>query len=172
MLITLAFMQAMSAFVAQNMGAGKPDRAKKALLYGMLVSVSVGIAVGAFTFFRGDLLSRIFARDPDIIAASWEYLKGYAIDCVFTSILFCMTGYFNGLGKTTFVMVQALIGAFFVRIPVAWLMSMEVPPSLFHLGLSTPACSFVQVIECVIFFLVLKKKGVLDGKTQEALPGA
>ena len=164
MLITMAFMQAMSAFVAQNMGAGKPERAKKALLFGSLTSVAVGIAVGLFTFFRGDLLSMIFARDTDIIMASWEYLKAYAIDCLFTSILFCMTGYFNGLGKTAFVMAQALVGAFCVRIPVAWIMSKKMPGVLFYLGLSTPASSIVQLAMCVIFFVILKKRGELDGE--------
>lgn len=163
MLITMAFMQAMSAFVAQNMGAGKPERAKKALLYGICTSLAVGILVGLFTFFRGDWLSMVFARDSEIIAASWEYLKAYAIDCFFTSILFCMTGFFNGLGKTTFVMAQALVGAFFVRVPVALLMSREVPPSLFHLGLSTPASSCIQVVMCVIYFAILKKRGEIDG---------
>ncbi|MBR4158157.1 MAG: MATE family efflux transporter [Oscillospiraceae bacterium] len=163
MLITMAFMQAMSAFVAQNMGACKPERAKKALLYGILTSLGVGIVVGLFTFFRGDLLSRIFARDEGIILASWEYLKAYAIDCFFTSILFCMTGYFNGLGKTAFVMTQAIVGAFFVRLPVAWIMSREIPGSLFHLGLSTPASSLVQLLLCVVFFIILKKRGVTDG---------
>ena len=74
-----------------------------------------------------------------------------------------MTGYFNGLGKTAFVMAQAIVGAFFVRLPVAWVMSRNIPGSLFHLGLSTPASSFVQLALCVIYFLILKKRGVTDG---------
>ena len=36
MLVPSAYMQSMSAFVAQNIGANKPDRAKKALLYSVL----------------------------------------------------------------------------------------------------------------------------------------
>ena len=34
MLVSSAYMQAMSAFTAQNIGAGKPERAEKALLHG------------------------------------------------------------------------------------------------------------------------------------------
>lgn len=55
--------------------------------------------------------------------ASHSYLKAYAIDCMLTPFLFCFTGYYNGCEKTLFVMIQGIIGAFFVRIPVAYLMS-------------------------------------------------
>ena len=158
MLISMAFMQAMSAFVAQNMGAGKPERAKKALRYGIAASLVVGVVVGALTFFRGELLAGIFARDREILLAAADYLRAYAIDCVLTAALFCCLGYFNGLGSTTFVMIQGLVGAFFVRIPIAWMMSREVPVSLFHIGLSTPASSFVQILLCLLYFAILKKR--------------
>ena len=39
MLVPLAFMQSMSAFVAQNAGARRFDRAEKALRYGILMSL-------------------------------------------------------------------------------------------------------------------------------------
>lgn len=82
------------------------------------------------TFFHGDLLSAIFSPDPEVVAASHSYLKAYAIDCMLTPFLFCFTGYYNGCEKTLFVMIQGIIGAFFVRIPVAYLMSrMAGPPS-------------------------------------------
>ncbi len=59
-----AFSQSMSAFVAQNFGARKMDRAKRGMAYGMAVSFGVGL------------------------------------------ILFYFIGYFNGCGRTTFVMLQ------------------------------------------------------------------
>ena len=42
MLVPSSFMQAMSAFVAQNMGARKPDRSNKALFYGIGTSLMAG----------------------------------------------------------------------------------------------------------------------------------
>ena len=79
-LIPVAFMQAMAAFVAQNMGADKYDRAKKALWYAIGVSTALAVVMFAVTFWHGDLLSGIFANDPDVITASAAYLKAYAID--------------------------------------------------------------------------------------------
>ena len=158
MLVASAYMQAMSAFVAQNMGAGRPDRARKALWYGIVSSLAAGLLIGWFTFFHGDLLAAIFAKNPEIIAHAWDYLKAYAVDCVLTAFLFCFIGYFNGCGKTTFVMAQGIIGAFGVRLPVSYLMSRRVPVSLFHIGLATPASTLVQIVLCMGAYLLLKRR--------------
>ena len=157
MLIPSAFMQAMSAFVAQNMGAAKYDRAKKALWCGIISSLTVGIIVGYFSFFHGDILAAIFTKDALIIAPATEYLKAYAIDCVFTSFLFCFMGYFNGCGNTTFVMIQGIIGGICVRLPVSWVMSKIIPVSLFKIGLATPIASFVQILLCLGFFVITQR---------------
>ena len=152
MLIPAAFMQAMAAFVAQNIGAGKYLRARKALVYAITVSTALAVAMFAVTFWRGDLLSGIFANDPDVINAAADYLKAYAIDCLLTCFLFCFIGFFNGLGMTRFVMIQGIIGAFLVRIPVAFFMSRQIPVSMFHVGLATPCSTIIQVILCLIWF--------------------
>ncbi|MBQ6507404.1 MAG: polysaccharide biosynthesis C-terminal domain-containing protein, partial [Clostridia bacterium] len=169
MLIPAAFMQAMAAFVAQNIGAGKYRRAKKALIYAIAVSTMLAIVMFAVTFWRGDLLSGIFANDPEVIHASADYLKAYAIDCLLTCFLFCFIGFFNGLGMTRFVMIQGIIGAFLVRIPVAFLMSRQVPVSLFHVGLATPCSTILQVVLCLIWFRLAN--GKYAEKESEGLSG-
>ena len=151
MLVPSAFMQSISAFVAQNMGAGKPERARRALGCGILASLTVGILMAWLNFFHGDLMAGIFARGRDVILAGAEYLKAYAIDCLLVSFLFCFIGYFNGRGNTIFIMLQGILGAFFVRIPISWWMSRQVPVSLFHIGLATPASTTVQILLCGVF---------------------
>ncbi len=158
MLVPSAFGQSMSAFVAQNMGAGKPERAKKALFYGISASFAVGVVMGWMSFFHGDLLSMLFSADRQVIAASADYLKSYAVDCLLVAVMFCMTGYFNGCEKTLFVMIQGIIGAFCVRIPVSFLMSRMEPVSLFHVGLATPCSTAVQIVLCVLYFRWLSRK--------------
>ncbi len=158
MLIPAAFMQAMAAFVAQNIGAGKYGRAKKTLLYAIGVSMILAVGMFALTFWWGDLLSGIFAKDAAVIAASADYLKAYAIDCLLTCFLFCFIGFYNGLGMTRFVMIQGIVGAFLIRIPVAFLMSREVPPSMFHIGLATPCSTMLQVALCLIWFRIANRK--------------
>ena len=165
MLISTAFMQSMSAFVAQNYGAGHMHRARKALYYGIAVSFSIGVVMFFITFFHGDLLAGIFSSDGAVILAAVDYLKAYAIDCLFTAVFFCYTGFYNGIGKTRFVMIQGILGAFGVRVPVSYLMSIQPETSLFRIGLATPMSSILQLILCVGFMLWLSKKGMLEDKS-------
>ena len=118
-------------------------------------------------FFHGNLLAGIFSKDKDVILASWDYMKAYGVDCLFTAIMFSMVGYFNGCGKTTFVMIQGIVGAFCVRIPVSYMMSKIEPVSLFRVGLATPTSTLVQIILCVSFFVFLSKKSLYKNIDEE-----
>lgn len=158
MLISSAFMQSMSAFVAQNYGAGHMDRAKKALHYGIAVSFAIGVVMFAVTFFHGDALAGLFSSDKEVILAAADYLKAYAIDCLFTSVFFCYTGFYNGIGRTRFVMLQGILGAFCVRVPVSYFMSLQPGATLFRIGLATPMSSVLQLILCVGFMMHLNRR--------------
>lgn len=158
MLVPSAFSQSLSAFVAQNIGAEKFDRAEKSLLYSMAASLFCGVVMGYAAFFHGDLLAAVFSKDREVIDAAHSYLKAYAVDTLFVSFLFCFIGYFNGCGKTSFVMIQGIAGAFCVRIPVSYVMSVLPEPTLFKIGLATPASTFVQIVMCTAAFFIFKKK--------------
>ena len=165
MLLPSAFSQSVSAFVAQNTGAAKPDRAKKALRYSVVTSLCISVFVFYFNFFHGDLLAGIFANDRAVILEAADYLKAYAIDCLLTSFLFCFVGYFSGLGKTVFVMAQGILGAFGVRIPVSFFMSRLPNVRLFYIGLATPCSTVVQVLLCLAYYAHL-------GRREKAGPAA
>lgn len=152
LLVPSSYTQSMSAYVAQNIGAGEPGRARKGMYYGMMTSFCFGLVMSYFAFFHGDVLSRFFAKDTAVILASSEYLKGYAFDTLLVSFLFCFIGYFNGCGCTTFVMIQGLIGAFGVRIPFSYLASQAADVSLFHIALATPCSTIIQIALCLWFF--------------------
>lgn len=158
MLISSAFMQSISAFVAQNYGAGRMDRAKKALYGGIAVSFAIGVGMFFLSFFYGDILAGIFSSDAEVVAAAADYLKAYAIDCMFTAIFFCYIGFYNGIGMTKFVMLQGIIGAFCVRVPVSYFMSKRADASLFKIGLATPFSSVLQLVLCVGCYLVIRKR--------------
>ena len=162
MLVPISFMQSMTAFVAQNYGAGLMQRAQKTLKTGVTVSFVFGVIMFVITFFRGDLLASVFSQDADTIKAAWEYLKAYAIDCLNTCFLFCFIGYFNGIGKTKFVMLQGLCGAFLVRIPFALLMQNIGNNSLFAIGMSIPLSTVLQIIMCFVVYFRIKSKTVVS----------
>lgn len=158
MLVPSSFSQSLSAFVAQNIGAGKRKRARESMVCGMAASLMVGIVMAYLAFFHGDMLAGIFSKEQAVILAAADYLKAYAIDTLIVSFLFCYIGFFNGCGKTKFVMVQGIAGAFGVRIPVSYLVSQMEGATLFQIGLATPCSTVVQIILCTAFFVFMMRK--------------
>ncbi|MEG0167430.1 MAG: MATE family efflux transporter [Ruthenibacterium sp.] len=157
MLVPMSFMSSLSAFVAQNIGANKPKRAMRTLEYSIVLSVCFGLCMFYFAFFHGDLLAGVFSRDAAVVAAAADYLKAYAIDCILVAFLFSFMGYFNGCGRTVFVMVQGVAGSFLVRIPVSFFISRFSDVSLFAIGLATPIASAFSIGLCFVYFYALKR---------------
>ena len=157
MLVPIAFMQSLSAFVGQNAGAGKLDRGEKALRYSIMMSLVFGVIMFFIAFFHGEMLASIFSKDSEVAFAGGDYLKAYGIDCMLTPIFFCFLGFYNGIGKTRFVMLQGVIAAFLIRVPVSFFMSRQVPVSLFHIGLAVPCSSVLQIILCLLYMAYIKR---------------
>lgn len=158
LLIPMSYMQSISAFVAQNIGAGQGERAKKAMWTGMCTAVILGGLMSYLSFFHGDLLSRIFIKELPVINASATFLKATAIECFVLSVAYCFTGYYNGLGKTTFVMAQGLCAIFLVKIPYAWFASNQVNPKLFQIGMSTAYAAIFTLVICIFYYIYTKRK--------------
>lgn len=164
LLIPTAYMSSVSAFVAQNMGAQQPERAKKGLWVGIASSAAIGGLMAYLSFFHGDALALLFTDDPQVIAASALFLKATAIECFLLSISYCFDGYFNGMGKTTLVMVRGVTAALLIQIPYAYYASTRPDSSLFQIGLATAfSAAFMLVFCCVEYILRSKKarKGAL-----------
>ncbi|MCQ2420876.1 MAG: MATE family efflux transporter [Clostridia bacterium] len=153
-----AMMAAVSAFSAQNVGAGFRDRAKKGMYYGMAVTVLIGLCMFAVSFTNGAWLAHFFAKDAEVCLAAADYLKSYAIDCVIVGFNFCMMGYLNGNGKTGFVALQGILSTFLVRIPVSYTMSKAEGVSLFQVGFATPLATVFAIVITVIYMLWIERK--------------
>ena len=158
MLIPSSLMQSMASFVSQNIGAGNPKRAKKAMFTGIGIGLAFGCAMFALVFFRGDLLSNVFTTDVAVIQNAFAYLKGFAPETLATAVLFSMVGYFNGSDKTVWVMVQGLVQTLLVRLPMAYIMSIQPNASLTMIGLAAPTSTVVGIVLNVCFFLALERR--------------
>lgn len=162
LLIPSSVMQSVSAFVAQNIGAGKKDRAKQGFYIAMITGCCVGIIIFFIGFFGGAQVSSVFTSDAEVIAQSADYLRGFSAECILTCILFSSIGYFNGCGKSIPVMVQGITSAFCVRIPVSILMSRLPNTSLMLVGFATPITTIYGIIFfgiCFMWILHKKKAG-------------
>ena len=153
MLVPSALMQSMASFVSQNIGAGKKKRAKKSMLTGIGVGVTIGCVVFALILLKGDLLAGIFSTDPAVIRNAYDYLKGFSMETIVTAVLFSMVGYFNGNNKTLWVMTQGLIPTLLIRLPMAYVMSSQPNASLTKIGLAAPVSTTVGIVLNIGFFV-------------------
>ncbi len=158
MLVPSALMQTLSSVVAQNAGAGLHNRSKQALRTGMLIGILIGIAVIVVVMLFGVGISSFFSQNVVYQLKSAEYLRGYCAEAVVGSLTFCFIGFFNGYGKTWFVMFQGFCQSVLVRLPVAYIMSIRHPDSLVYVGMAAPIASCVGIILNLIFFVILRKK--------------
>ena len=158
LLTPTAYMSAISAFVAQNEGAGQKQRAKRSLWVGMATAAVIGGAMAYLSVFHGDSLSMLFIQDAQVIAASAEFLKATAIECFVLSLAYCYDGYFNGIEKTGFVMVQGICAALLIRIPYAYFASRQANPSLFNIGMATALAAVFMLVVCSVYYALYCKR--------------
>ena len=158
MLIPSSLMQSMASFVSQNVGAGKPTRARTAMFTGIGIGLTIGCVVFPFIFFKGKLLTAIFTTDPAVVNRGFEYLRGFAPEVLVTAVLFSMVGYFNGVGRTMWVMTQGLIQTLLVRIPLSYVMSIQPNASLTMIGLAAPVATAVGIVLNIFYFVHMERK--------------
>lgn len=158
MLVPSALMQSMASFVSQNVGAGNQKRAKQSMFTGIGVGLGFGIVVFALVMAKGDVLAGLFSTDAAVIQCGFDYLKGFAPETVVTAVMFSMVGYFNGNEKTLWVMFQGLFQTLLVRLPLAYVMSIQPNASLTHIGLAAPASTTVGILLNVGFYLYLNRR--------------
>ena len=163
MLVPSALMQSMSSIIAQNVGAGKEKRAQKAMGYGMMLGGTIGIFMTAAAVFLGQPIASLFTDNVAYQIKAAEYLEGFALEAIITSILFSFIGYFNGHNKTFFVLLQGVAQSFLVRLPMAYVMSRMFTDSLVYVGAAAPTATvFGIIINLIYYFRFTKKMEVED----------
>lgn len=157
-LVPSSMLSTVSALGAQNIGAGKRNRAKLTLRYAILIAAGFGVAVSILMQFIAPSVVGLFTEDPGVISAGGQYLRGYILDCIFAGIHFSFSGYFCACGKSGLSLLHNIIAILLVRIPGVYLTSVMFPETLLPMGLATAAGSLTSVVICVIAFAVLERQ--------------
>ncbi len=154
-LVPSAFLSAISAITAQNMGADKPERARASLGYGLLITMSWGAVCALYSQFLPQTLVGLFTRDAAVLAAGCAYLRSYAFDTLFAAVHFCFSGYFCGDQKAGISFIHNIVAIVLIRIPGAYLAGVYFPDSLYPMGWAAPLGSLLSAFICVGFYLYL-----------------
>ena len=157
-LVPSSLLSAVSALCAQNIGAGKQDRADRTLRYALFAAVGFGVVVAAVMQFAAGFTVGLFQKDAAVVAAGEQYLKGYVFDVIFAGIHFSFSGYFCACNKSYISFIHNISAIALVRIPGVYLMSVKFPDTLLPMGLATAMGSLVSAVICAVAFGILKRK--------------
>ncbi|MDS0473928.1 MATE family efflux transporter [Natrinema sp. 1APR25-10V2] len=130
-LISLAFLpalglgQATDTIVGQNLGAGKPDRAARAVRLAAGAIAAIMFSAGAVAaLFPEPFVSVFVTADAAGKAATIDYgatyLRFAAVGFAFMGVLQVVQGAFRGAGNTKTALAFAVLGLWIVRVPVTY----------------------------------------------------
>ena len=151
MLPTIAFASSIAAMTAQNMGAGKQERAKQCLYIGIVCSLVIGISFYIYVQLNPTSLTALFSKDIEVIETAALYLKSYSIDCILVCFVFCMNSYFSGCGNSLFPMIHSLLATFIIRIPLSFALSKIAGITLYAIGFASPLSTFASLVMCIVY---------------------
>lgn len=157
-LIPSSMLSTVSALGAQNIGAGKPERARQTLRDAIFIATGFGIVVAVAVQFVAEGAVGLFTPDNAVKLAGGPYLRGYIWDSFFAGIQFSFSGYFCACGKSGLSFLHNFLSIILVRMPGAYLASVWYPQTLFPMGLASAAGSLFSILVCVAAYTILKRR--------------
>jgi len=115
--------QATATMVGQNLGASKPERARRVAWDAMLISSVILVAAAAIVIPLRPHLIRFFMDDPEVVSIGVRmlWLVGFAFP--FMGVIQVMMGVYQGSGHTAYSMFFSLFRLWGLRLPLLYLLA-------------------------------------------------
>ena len=154
----IAVGSSVSAMVAQNMGAGAIDRAKKTFYTGFALAFSITFVVFIITQVFPEQILSVFDDDPNTISAGVEYIRTFSFDYLIVPATFCLNGLVTGSGHTIISSICGILSSIGFRVPIAILFGLVMQKGLGGLGLAAPIASLASGLILLIYYVTGKWK--------------
>ncbi len=142
---------AISTFVGQNLGAGKPERVRKGYVSTLVVSLAISVVMTiAMLLFKYQLIG-LFTNDPEVLRYGAEYLVIVSSFYVLFTSMFITGGVLRGAGDTLVQMFFTIAALWVVRIPAAAFLSSHFGTAGIWWGI--PAGWFVGFAGSYLYYL-------------------
>ena len=134
-LVPSSLLSTVSALSAQNLGAGKPERARQTLRYAICITFSFGLVISIAMQFAAGAAVSLFTDEAEVVRLGTH---------------FCCSGFFCACGLSGLSFLHNCISIVVARIPLAWLACRYFPETLYPMGLAAPIGSLISVAICLI----------------------
>ena len=139
-----AIGQAVTAMAGQCMGAGQVGRARKVIKISLVMNVAVTLVAVIGVQLFAEPLILLFGSTPETVNNGVYYLR---ICCRVNSLIYAamytLDSFAIGVGAANVAMINALLDAVIVRLPVSWLLA-------FALYMGFPGIYYGQAISPVL----------------------
>ena len=125
---------ALTAFVGQNMGARREDRARKGVRVGVVSAVAWSVIMAAVLIPLGPALIGFFSETPAVVSAGTAYLRGIMPFYVLFAVFFTLNNAMRGAGESVFPMVNTVLSLILLRVPSVYLMANRFGPEFMYYG--------------------------------------
>ena len=161
----LAMASSISSMAAQNIGAGKLDRARATMHAGIRLTLPICIAFFLLSLFAPEAIMGIFTDVPGVVEHGVSYIRYLNYEYLLLSFLFCINGLLMGAGLTTFTMINGLISSILLRVPLAYLFGITFMLGVTGIGLAAPAAALGALVMSFVFYRTgkWKRKRLVEG---------
>lgn len=120
-----AIGQAVTAMVGQCMGAGQIDRARKVVKISLVMNVAgTLVVVIGVQLFAEPLILLFGSTNPDVLNDGVYYLRiCCSVNSLIYAAMYTLDSFAIGVGAANIAMINALLDAVIVRLPVSWLLA-------------------------------------------------
>lgn len=125
---------AVTAFVGQNIGAKRLDRARRGVRVTVGSAVVWSLAMTALLIPCGPFFISIFSQTPAVIDAGAAYLQGIMPFYALFAVFFTLNNAMRGAGESVFPMVNTILSLILLRVPSVYLMAAYFGPMYMYYG--------------------------------------
>ena len=130
---------AVTAFVGQNIGAKRLDRARQGIRVTVLSSVVWSITM-LVIIPLGPTLVSFFSDTPAVMEAGAVYLKCIMPFYIPFSVMFCLNNAMRGAGESVFPMVDVILSLILLRVPMVYYLADNFGTDYMYYGIGIGWC--------------------------------
>jgi len=165
---------AAQSVIGQNLGAGRPDRARRATWVGAAIAAVGLTALGAFQWIAPEFIVTTFVPDMSEtgVALSVDYLQILVLGYWAIGAMYVFEAGFNGARRTKVSMLAGLFKYWVVRLPIAGVGALWLDYGVHAVFWAVTLSNVIGVVGAGLYYYYTTNNGMLQRAAEQASASA